>query len=79
MCIRDRIDALKQNHIAGAGLDVFADEPHIPESLQKLENVVLQPHHASGTTETREAMGQLVIDNLAAHFSGKPLVTPVLP
>ena len=73
------ISALKQNHIAGAGLDVFADEPHIPESLQKLENVVLQPHHASGTTETREAMGQLVIDNLAAHFSGEPLVTPVLP
>jgi D-3-phosphoglycerate dehydrogenase len=42
-----------------------------------LENVVLQPHHGSGTVETRKAMGQLVRNNLAAHFAGKPLLTPV--
>lgn len=73
------ISALTQNHIAGAGLDVFADEPRIPASLQKLENVVLQPHHASGTVETREAMGKLVVDNLASYFSRKSLITPVVP
>ena len=43
-----------------------------------LDNVVLQPHHASGTIETRRAMGQLVRDNLAAHFAGRPLLTPVV-
>jgi lactate dehydrogenase-like 2-hydroxyacid dehydrogenase len=43
-----------------------------------LGNVVLQPHHASGTVETRKAMGQLVRDNMAAHFAGRPLVTPVV-
>jgi len=42
-----------------------------------LPNVLLQPHHASGTVETRQAMGQLVRDNLAAHFAGRPLLTPV--
>ncbi|MEQ8740543.1 MAG: 2-hydroxyacid dehydrogenase, partial [Hoeflea sp.] len=44
----------------------------------ELDNVLLQPHHASGTFETRKAMGKLVRDNLIAHFSGMPLVTPVL-
>ncbi|ASJ70281.1 2-hydroxyacid dehydrogenase [Granulosicoccus antarcticus] len=68
---------LQENKIAGAGLDVFAEEPSIPEALFSLENVVLQPHNASGTWETREAMGKLVLDNLAAHFNDKPLLTPV--
>ena len=68
---------LQENRIAGAGLDVFADEPRVPEAFFALENVVLQPHVASATHPTRTAMGQLVIDNLAAHFAGKPLVTPV--
>lgn len=68
---------LQENKIAGAGLDVFADEPNIPEALYALDNVVLQPHHASGTWETREAMGQLVLDNLNAHFSNTALLTPV--
>ena len=63
--------------IAGAGLDVFADEPNVPEALFALDTVVLQPHAASATTETRDAMAQLVVDNLAAHFAGKPLLTPV--
>jgi hydroxypyruvate reductase len=71
------IDYLQNNKIAGAGLDVFAKEPTIPEALFSLDNVVLQPHNASGTWETREAMGNLVLDNLAAHFSNNPLLTPV--
>ena len=71
------VDYLVNNRIAGAGLDVFADEPHIPEALFLLDNVVLQPHNASGTHETRQAMGQLVVDNLAAHFAGKSLLTPI--
>jgi lactate dehydrogenase-like 2-hydroxyacid dehydrogenase len=71
------LEALQQNRIAGAGLDVFVDEPRVPEAFFALENVVLQPHVASATHPTRKAMGQLVIDNLAAHFAGKPLLTPV--
>jgi lactate dehydrogenase-like 2-hydroxyacid dehydrogenase len=71
------IEALQRNRIAGAGLDVFADEPRVPEAFMAMENVVLQPHVASATHPTRAAMGQLVLDNLAAHFAGKPLVTPV--
>ncbi len=71
------IEALQQNRIAGAGLDVFADEPRVPEAFIAMENVVLQPHVASATHPTRQAMGQLVIDNLAAHFAGKALVTPI--
>jgi len=71
------VDYLQAGRIAGAGLDVFAAEPQIPEALFALDNVVLQPHNASGTHETRQAMGQLVIDNLAAHIAGQPLLTPV--
>ena len=71
------LEALQQKRIAGAGLDVFVDEPRVPEAFFALENVVLQPHVASATHPTRKAMGQLVIDNLAAHFAGKPLLTPV--
>ena len=71
------IEALQQNRIAGAGLDVFADEPRVPVAFMSMENVVLQPHVGSATHKTRAAMGQLVIDNLAAHFAGKPLLTPV--
>lgn len=71
------VEYLQNNKIAGAGLDVFAKEPTIPEALYSLDNVVLQPHNASGTWETREAMGKLVLDNMAAHFANKPLLTPV--
>ncbi len=71
------LEALQQGRVAGAGLDVFADEPRVPEAFFALDNVVLQPHVASATHQTRAAMGQLVIDNLAAHFAGKPLLTPV--
>lgn len=71
------VSYLQQGKIAGAGLDVFFDEPVIPSELFDLHNVVLQPHNASGTWETREAMGSLVLDNLKAHFDNKPLLTPV--
>ena len=54
-----------------------ADEPNVPDTLLKLDNVVLQPHVSSGTHWTRAAMGQLVVDNLAAYFAGKPLLTQV--
>lgn len=73
------IEALKEGRIAGAGLDVFADEPRVPQALIDMDNVVLQPHVGSATHQTRKAMGQLVIDNLAAHFIGQPLLTPVGP
>jgi lactate dehydrogenase-like 2-hydroxyacid dehydrogenase len=71
------VEALVNGRIRGAALDVFVDEPNVPAALLELDNVVLQPHAASGTVETRDAMAQLVVDNLAAHFAGRPLVTPV--
>jgi lactate dehydrogenase-like 2-hydroxyacid dehydrogenase len=71
------LEALQSGKLGSAGLDVFADEPRVPGGFLALENVVLQPHVASATHQTRKAMGQLVIDNLAAHFAGKPLVTPI--
>ena len=70
------IEALADARLGGAGLDVFATEPRIPEAFFTMENVVLQPHVGSATHPTRRAMGQLVVDNLAAFFAGKPLVTP---
>jgi hydroxypyruvate reductase len=70
------VQALQEGKLGGAGLDVFASEPNVPEELKSMPNVVLQPHHASGTIETRSAMGDLVIGNLKAHFAGRPLVTP---
>ncbi|HVF62484.1 MAG TPA: 2-hydroxyacid dehydrogenase [Casimicrobiaceae bacterium] len=71
------VDALGNRRLAGAGLDVFATEPDVPEALLTLDNVVLQPHSGSGTHATREAMGQMVVDNLAAFYAGKPLISPV--
>jgi lactate dehydrogenase-like 2-hydroxyacid dehydrogenase len=69
--------ALRDGRIDSAGLDVFKDEPNPDPALTCLKNVTLYPHHSSGTRETRAAMGQLVIDNLAAFFDGKRLLTPV--
>lgn len=71
------LHALENRAIAGAALDVFLNEPRIDPRFAALDNVLLQPHHGSGTFETRRAMGQLVRDNLAAHFNGQPLLTPV--
>lgn len=72
------LDALEAGHLGGAALDVFEGEPEIDPRFLALDNVLLQPHQASGTVETRKAMGQLVRDNLAAHFAGQPLPSPVL-
>lgn len=74
----DLLIALRNKTIAGAGLDVFANEPHVPEEMIKMDNVVLSPHVGSATVETRAKMGQLVIDNLDAHFNGEQLPTPVV-
>ena len=72
------IAALEEKRIGGAALDVFWNEPNIDARLLRFPNVILQPHHASGTIEARKAMGKLVRDNLAAHFAGRPLPTPVI-
>ena len=71
------VEALVNGKLGGAGLDVFNDEPRVPEALLALDNVVLQPHVGSATFPTRQAMGQLVIDNLAAWFARRPLLTPI--
>lgn len=68
--------ALRAGVIRGAGLDVYWNEPTPDPELVALPNVVAYPHHASGTVETRAAMSRLVVDNLAAHFAGQPLLTP---
>lgn len=67
------VKALQQERIAGAGLDVFAAEPAIPEALCSMPNVLLQPHVASATEQTRGAMGQLVLDNLENFYAGQEL------
>ena len=71
------IEALQNGTIAGAGLDVFANEPHVPEALWSMRNVVLTPHMASATTETRQAMADLAFANMQAGISGQALRTPV--
>ena len=71
------IQALQNGTIAGAGLDVFANEPNVPEALWTMGNVVLTPHMASATTETRQAMADLAFANMQAGISGQPLRTPV--
>jgi lactate dehydrogenase-like 2-hydroxyacid dehydrogenase len=71
------ITALEQGTIRAAGLDVFEDEPRVPAGLMKCERAVLLPHVGSATHETRRAMANLVLDNLAAHFADRELITPV--
>lgn len=71
------IAALQSGRLGGAGLDVYADEPNVPAALLAMQNVVLSPHIGSATHDTRTAMGDLMIDNLHAHFAGRPLLTPV--
>jgi lactate dehydrogenase-like 2-hydroxyacid dehydrogenase len=72
------VAALAEGRIGAAGLDVFADEPHVPEALRAMDRVVLSPHRASATVETRSAMGELVLANLSAFFAGAELPTPVV-
>ena len=72
------VELLAARRLGAAALDVFADEPQVPEALWSLDNVVLSPHQGSATHKTRGAMGDLVVKNLAAHFAGDPLPTPVV-
>ena len=72
------VQAIASGTIAGAALDVFADEPRVPNALIESDRVVLTPHIASGTTDTRLAMGNLMLANLDAYASGKDLITPVV-
>lgn len=71
------IDALTHQHIAGAGLDVFEDEPNVPAALMELDNVVLTPHIASGTHDTRRAMADLVLENLRSFYATGAVREPV--
>ena len=73
------VQALAAGQIAGAALDVYADEPHVPASLLALENVILLPHIGSGTRETRAVMEDLVLENLRSFFRSGRLLTPVEP
>jgi lactate dehydrogenase-like 2-hydroxyacid dehydrogenase len=72
------VDALREGRLGGAALDVFRDEPNVPPDLFRLDNVVLAPHMASGTHETRAAMAALVLDNLRAFLQTGKVSTPVL-
>ena len=71
------VAALKSGTILGAGLDVYASEPAVPDELRAMQNVVLLPHIGSASVVTRHAMDQLVVDNIKAWFAGKPPLTPV--
>ncbi len=71
------IAALRKGEIAGAGLDVFEDEPRVPQALRELDNVVLTPHVGSATGQTRQAMADLAFANLQACLDGQPLPSPV--
>ena len=71
------IAALKAGRLGAAALDVFEHEPTIPPELRAMPNVIVQPHMGTATIETRETMGQMVVDNISAKLAGKPLLTPV--
>lgn len=72
------VAALAEGRIAGAGLDVFAQEPQVPEALKGMPQVILAPHQGSATEEGRAEMHALVLANLDAHFAGQPLVTQLV-
>jgi lactate dehydrogenase-like 2-hydroxyacid dehydrogenase len=74
---RALIEALRSKTILSAGLDVFEDEPRVPQELIDMDHLVLLPHVGSASVHTRNAMGQLVVDNLVSWFSGKGPLTPV--
>ena len=71
------IAALQQGVIAGAALDVFENEPNVPEALRTMDKVVLAPHLGSATVQTRQAMAARALANLQAHFAGQPLPSAV--
>lgn len=72
------VELLQNGGLAGAALDVFENEPQVPEALFGLDNVVLSPHQGSATHQTRQQMGALVVANLEAHFAGDPLPSAVV-
>ncbi|MDV3253187.1 2-hydroxyacid dehydrogenase [Devosia sp. BK] len=72
------VELLQNGGLGGAALDVFVDEPKVPEALLGLENVVLSPHQGSATNQTRDAMGALLVANLERHFAGEPLISAVV-
>ncbi|MBO0661928.1 2-hydroxyacid dehydrogenase [Jiella sp. MQZ9-1] len=72
------IALLEAGELGGAALDVFAEEPQVPERLRTLDNVVLLPHQGSASHKTRSAMGQMVVRNLKAQLRGEPLISPVV-
>ncbi len=72
------LNSLETSTLGAAALDVFEGEPHLNPRFLTAPNLLLQPHHASGSIETRTAMGQHLLANLAAHFAGQPLPTPVV-
>ncbi len=74
----DLVQALREGVIAGAGLDVYENEPNVPEALLGMDNVTLLPHVASSTNETFAAMGNLAFENMRAYFDGKPVLTRVV-
>lgn len=71
------VEALTTGRLGAAGLDVFENEPQVPDALLALDNVVLTPHIASNTEETMQAMGECVLDNVRSWFAGKGALTPV--
>ena len=71
------VRALAEGRLGGAGLDVLENEPAVPPELVAMDQVALTPHVGSATHDTRRAMGQLVLDNLAAFFAGRGLLTPI--
>ena len=71
------VAALEDGRLGAAALDVFADEPNPPAALMTMDNVVLQPHQGCATLETRNAIDELMLENLTAHFDGRPVPTPV--
>ena len=73
------VDALERRTIAGAGLDVYENEPEVPAALWRLDNAVLMPHVGGFTHESFRAAFELMRENLRAHFAGRPLLTPVAP
>ncbi|UYN99452.1 MAG: 2-hydroxyacid dehydrogenase [Devosia sp.] len=72
------VDLLVSGGLGGAALDVFVEEPKVPEALLGLDNVVLSPHQGSATHQTRDAMGALLVANLERHFAGEPLISAVV-
>ena len=71
------VTALQSGELGGAALDVFEDEPRVPQALIDMPHVVLAPHIGSATRETRQAMADLALNNLRLYFAGQPLLTPV--